>query len=132
MIVVDASVLVEALADDEKAGEAARARLLAATDLHAPQLIDLEVLSVLRRAVGVSKLDPKRARLALDDLMDLPLTRYPHEPFLRRIWELRESLTPYDAAYVILAEALDCPLLTADERLSKAPRLPCRVEVFRA
>jgi predicted nucleic acid-binding protein len=131
LIVVDASVLVNALADDEDAGDAARARLLGHADLHAPHVVDLEVLSVLRRAVGARRLDTRRARLALDDLHDLRLTRYPHAPFARRIWELRQNLTPYDAAYVALAEELDCSLLTADERLARSPRLPCAVEVLR-
>ena len=128
---VDASVLVNALADDEDAGDAARARLLGDADLHAPHVVDLEVLSVLRRALAARRLDTRRARLALDDLHDLRLTRYPHVPFARRIWELGQNLTPYDAAYVALADELDCPLLTADERLARSPRLPCAVEVLR-
>lgn len=130
MIVVDASVLVNAVADDAPEGDMARARLLAAAGLHAPHLVDLEVLSVLRRAVAARKLDARRAKLAIDDLVDLRLTRYPHVPFVRRIWELRENLTPYDAAYVALAEELDCPLVTADARLAQAPGLPCEVEVL--
>jgi predicted nucleic acid-binding protein len=131
LIVVDASVLVNALADDEDAGDAARVRLLGDADLHAPHVVDLEVLSVLRRAVGARRLDARRAQLALDDLHDLRLTRYAHAPFAQRIWELRQDLTPYDAAYVALAEELDCPFLTADERLARSPQLPCAIEVLR-
>lgn len=129
MIVVDASVLANALADDTEDGDAVRARLLDEVELHAPHVIDLEVLSVLRRAVGADKLELRRAQLALDDLIDLRLTRYPHAPFARRIWSLRQNLTPYDAAYVTLAEELDCPLVTADGRLARSPRLPCEVEL---
>lgn len=122
-------MLANALADDTEDGDAARARLLDEVELHAPHVIDLEVLSVLRRAVGADKLELRRAQLALDDLIDLRLTRYPHAPFARRIWSLRQNLTPYDAAYVTLAEELDCPLVTADGRLARSPRLPCEVEL---
>ncbi|MGH8886290.1 MAG: type II toxin-antitoxin system VapC family toxin [Egibacteraceae bacterium] len=129
MIVVDASVLVNALADDGHDGDLARLRL-AGESLHAPQLVDLEVLSVLRRHAAIGQLDDRRLALALTDLADLPLTRYPHLVFAPRIWQLRESLTPYDAAYVALAETLECPLVTVDQRLANAPRVLCPVEVL--
>ena len=74
----------------------------------------------------------RRARLALADLVDLPLTRAPHAALLERCWQLRSNLTPYDAAYVALAEAFDCPLLTADVRLSRATGPRCHVEVLSA
>lgn len=128
MIVVDASVLVNALADDAADGDRARARMLADPDLHAPSLVDVEVLSVLRRHLNAGTLDDRRADLAIDDLAELPLTRYPHLAMARRIWAHRNNLTAYDAAYVALAELLDCPLVTADRKLAAAPGLTCPVE----
>ena len=101
------------------------------TLLAAPELIDLETVSVLRRQVGVGALDTRRATLALRDLVELPLRRAPHGPLLARCWELRENLTVYDASYVALAELLDVALLTADARLAAAPGLRCVVELLR-
>lgn len=124
-------MLAVALADDGADGDAARARLARDSVLHAPHLVDLEVLSVLRRQAGAGSLDKRRAGFALQDLVELPLTRYPHTPFARRVWELRGNLTPYDAAYVALAETLGCPLVTADARLARAPGIRCDVEVLR-
>lgn len=97
--------------------------------LHAPHLLDVEVAQVLRRYVTRGELWDARAQEALDVLALFPLTRYPHEPLLRRIWALRENLTAYDAAYVALAEGLRAPLLTRDRRLAGAPRLAGSVEV---
>jgi predicted nucleic acid-binding protein len=128
---VDASVLAVALADDGPDGDAARARLTADPALHAPHLVDLEVLSMLRRQAGADLLDRRRVGLAIRDLVDLPIVRYPHLPFAWRLWELRDNLTPYDAAYVALAEALDCALVTGDGRLARAPGVRCTVEVLR-
>jgi len=128
--VVDASVLATALGDDSTDGDTARARLLG-EDLAAPELIDLEVVSVLRSQLAAGLLDTRRASLALQDLMDLPLRRASHRPLLARCWELRANLSAYDAAYVALAEALDCVLLTADERLARAPGVDCEIELVR-
>jgi predicted nucleic acid-binding protein len=129
VLVVDASVLAAALGDDGADGDTARGRL-SGQDLAAPELIDLEVVSVLRRQLSVGKLDARRARLALDDLLDLPVQRAPHRPLLRRCWELRDNFSVYDAAYVALAEALDVPLVTADARLARAVGVRCAVEVL--
>lgn len=129
VIVVDASVLAVALGDDGPDGDRARARLHG-EELAAPELIDLEVTSVLRGRARAHALDERRARLAMDDLADLPLRRAPHLPLLRRCWELREDLTPYDAAYVALAEALEVTLLTGDGRLARAPGPRCSVELL--
>lgn len=129
MLVVDASVLAPALADDGRSGDTARARMVG-HDLAAPALIDLEVLSVLRRQLDAGALDARRASLAVADLSDLPLERTPHWPLISRIWELRSNLTPYDAAYVALAELLDVELLTADARLATAPGPRCRIVVL--
>ena len=121
-------MLVNTLADDDVDGDRARERLLADTDLHAPTLIDLEVVSVLRPHVAAGDLDDRRARLAIIDLHTLSMTRYPHLPLVERVWELRHNLTPYDASYVALAEALKCTLVTADHRLCHAPGPLCPVE----
>jgi predicted nucleic acid-binding protein len=129
VIVVDASILASAVGDDGTDGDRVRGRL-AGERLAAPGLVDLEVTSVLRRAYGAGRLGDRRARQAVADLIALPLRRAPHQPFLRRIWELRDNLTPYDAAYVALAEALDVPLLTADRHLAHAPGSRCAVELF--
>lgn len=130
MIVVDASALTTALADDGADGELVRARLRTQS-LAAPELIDLEVTSVLRRLVGSGRLRLSRADQALSDLTALPLRRAPHLPLLARCWSLRENVSVYDASYVALAEALGARLLTADAKLAKLPGLRCVVEVLR-
>lgn len=130
MIVVDASVLATALAVEGDDGDRTRQRLLSATELHAPHLVDLEVVSVLRRRQQTGDLGGPQALLALAALRDLPMVRYPHFPLVPRIWELRSNLTPYDAAYVALAEALGCPLVTGDRRISRATGVRCEVETL--
>lgn len=129
MIVVDASILAPALADDESDGDLVRARLQG-EQLAAPELIDLEVISTLRRAARAGRLDDRRSSQALTDLAALPLKRVPHLPLLSRIWELRENLTAYDAAYVALAEALGALFLTADGPLTRASGVQCEVELL--
>jgi predicted nucleic acid-binding protein len=89
--------------------------------LHAPHLLDLEVAQVIRRYWRAGELTSRRAEEVLTDYRDLRIERHSHEPFLRRIWELRENLTAYDAAYVALAEGLGAPLVTRDARLAAAP-----------
>jgi predicted nucleic acid-binding protein len=118
VIVVDASVLATALGDDGVDGDRARARLRHER-LFAPELVDLEVASVWRRAVRGRAMTDARARQALADLGSLPMARAPHGPLMSRIWQLRDNLTVYDAAYVALAEALDAPLVTADTKLAR-------------
>jgi predicted nucleic acid-binding protein len=125
VIVIDASVLATALGDDGDNGDTARERLRG-EELAAPEIIDLEVASVWRRTLT----DERRAGIALADLADLPLRRAPHLPLLPRCWELRHNLTPYDAAYVALAEALEVALVTADRRLSRAAGIRCAVDVL--
>ena len=129
MLVVDASALAPALADDGPDGDAARARLRG-EDLVAPELIDLETVSVIRRQLQAGQLDTRRARFAVADLVELPLRRAPHRPLLGRCWDLRESLTAYDAAYVALAEVLGVVLLTADTGLARAPGPRCELELL--
>ena len=129
MIIVDASVLAVALGDDGTDGRRARDRLADET-LAAPELVDLEVVSVWRRHVAAKLMTARRAASAVSDLEDLPLRRSPHWPLLQRIWQLRQSVTAYDAAYVALAEALDVALVTADARLARASGVRCGVEVI--
>lgn len=129
MIVVDASVVATALADDSADGDRARARLRGER-LAAPDLIDLEVTSVLRGQLRAGSLDVRRAELALGDLDALPVERAPHRRLVRRCWQLRDNLTSYDAAYVALAELLDVALLTADRRLANASGPRCRIELL--
>lgn len=129
MIVVDASVLAPALADDGSDGDRVRDRLRG-EQLVGPELVDLEVLSTIRRAARAGRLDQRRSSQALDDLAALPMRRVSHHSLLARIWELRDNLTAYDAAYVALAEALDVLLLTADGGIGKASGVRCEVEVL--
>lgn len=129
MLVVDASVLFPALADDGSDGDAVRARLRGES-LAAPELIDLETESVIRRRLSVGGLDARRAELALIDLVELRLRRIRHRPLLPRCWELRENLTVYDASYVAAAELLDAVLVTADAGMAAAPGLRCEVDLL--
>lgn len=129
MLVVDAGVIATALGDDAGDGDRARARIRGEV-LAAPELMDLEVASVLRRQLRTGAIDLRRAKLALADLAALPVQRVSHEPLLRRCWQLRDNLTVYDAAYVALAEALDADLLTGDRRLASATGPRCRIEVL--
>jgi predicted nucleic acid-binding protein len=129
VLVVDASVLAPALADDGPDGDAARQRLRGES-LVAPELVDLETTWVIRRQTQTGRVDLRRAGLALADLVELPLRRAAHRPLLARAWELRENLTVYDAVYVALAEAFDVVLLTADTHLANAPGPRCEIELL--
>lgn len=132
MIVIDASVLANALADDEADGRVARSRLTAGDDLAGPDLLDVETVAVLRKRWIAGDLSQRRFSAAIDDLEDLDLARYPALPLMRRAFELRDNVTPYDAVYVALAERLGCTLLTADQRLASAPGIACTVEALRS
>lgn len=124
MIVVDASAAVSALLHDGQAR-----RLLAAEPIHAPHVVDAEVVSVLRRQVASGLLTSEEGRQALNVWSRLGMIRYAAPPLLERIWELREAVTAYDAMYVALAENLDCALVTADTRLSGANGPRCTITV---
>ena len=130
MIVVDASAALELLlraATHERLVE----RLLGTGELLvAPHLLDLEVAQVLRRFVAGGELSEKRAGEALEDWSMLRIIRYPHEAFLRRVWQLRHNLTAYDGIYVALAESLDCPLVTCDGPLAATPGHRATIELF--
>ncbi len=129
MIVIDAGVLATALADDSPTGAGVR-RLLEGRRFVAPELIDLEVTSVLRKLASKKVLSDERAAQAVVDLSDFPVRRASHLPLLGRCWALRENLTVYDAAYVALAEALDVRMLTADARLARTPGPRCEFELI--
>lgn len=92
--------------------------------------MDVEIAQALRRYVREGALDADSAATAIDDLRALDLERHDHEPLLDRVWALRDNLSAYDAVYVALAEALECPLLTCDRRLARAPGLSRRVEIL--
>ena len=130
MIVLDASAVLELLLRSQ--GSAVVERHIASGDetLHAPHLLDLEVAQVLRRFCATEALDPERAWTALEDLRELDIERYPHEPMLDRIWQLRSNVTAYDAAYLALAEALGARLLTFDARLARATGHRARIELL--
>lgn len=129
MIVLDASAALELLLRSPR-GRALEARVLAPGEsLHVPHLFDLEILQVLRRYVRLGEMSETRATQALADLEALPVVRYPPAPFTARIWELRNDLTAYDAAYVALAEALRASLLTCDTALASVPGVEAAVDV---
>lgn len=129
MLIVDASCLYEVLADTERS-ERVRGRLASDADQAAPHVVDVEVLSIVRRDRMLGRLDATAARQAIEDLRDWPGERFGHGGLLERAWELRENVRAWDAVYVALAEALDATLLTLDARLGRAPGLACPVEVL--
>ena len=129
VVVLDASVVVELLLASQ-AGNAAMTRLVTAKAvLHAPELLDVQVLHVLRRAAERDLLTPQRAEAALHLLESLPITRHSHALLRRRCWQLRANLSAYDSTYVALAEGLGARLLTRDARIARAPGLAAMVEV---
>lgn len=128
MIVVDASVLVEILLGTDL-GRRVDARVMAAPSRHAPHLIDAEVAQVLRRFVLSRQITPERAHLAIEDLALFPMRRHAHTSLLERVFELRSSLTAYDAIYLSLAEALGATLVTSDSALAQVPRRRVPVEL---
>lgn len=120
MIVVDASALLELLLGTERADRLA-ARLLAHDQrLHAPHLIDIEIASALRRLTVSKNLSVARAGESFADLEAMAIERHAHTDLLPRVWELRNSLSAYDACYVALAEAVDAPLITCDTKLARS------------
>lgn len=129
MIVVDASAVLEVLLQTPAAASIAARIFDPAESLHAPHLIDVEITQVLRRYALSGSVSVERCQEALEDFSDLALTRYAHDFLLPRVWTLRSNLTAYDATYVALAEALDAPLLTRDQRLAAAPGNTAQIEL---
>ena len=122
MIVLDASVVVELLTNGEGA-DSIRHDLASCSDSFiAPHLLDIEVISALRRLAGGQRLDSHRSEQFIEGLAMLPAERYGHEPLLGRIWELRHNFSAYDAAYIALAEETGSVLYTCDEKLRKGHR----------
>ena len=128
MIIVDASCAIEVLLGTDAAASI-EARWRTGRGLHAPELIDLEVLQVLRRLVTGREISGERAMLAVDAFARLALRRWSHGPLRQRVWSLRANLSAYDAAYVALGEHLRCPVLTRDARLARSAGHRARVEV---
>jgi predicted nucleic acid-binding protein len=129
VIVVDASALLEALLRTPAAAAVERRMFGSRQTLHAPHLIDVEVAQVVRRYAAGGEIESERGVAALADLADMPLRRYSHDFLLPRVWALRHNLTAYDAVYVALAEALDAPLLTRDQRMAAASGHHARIEL---
>lgn len=129
MIVLDASAAVELLLATP-VGLRVGHRIAGGDTLHAPHVIDLEVLQVLRRYSALSLVTSSEAETALEDLRALGIQRYPHDVLTHRIWKLRANVTAYDAAYLALAEGLSAPLLTCDAKLARTPGTTATVEVL--
>jgi predicted nucleic acid-binding protein len=130
MIVLDASAVVAWLLRTP-AGQRVEQRIYARNDtLHTVHLLDVEFAQVLRRLVREGTLARKRAEEAMEDLIAVRVTRYAPVVLLDRIWQLRQNLSAYDAAYVALAEELKAPLITRDQKIAAAPGHSATIEVF--
>ncbi len=130
MIVLDASAAIDWLLQTAAGQEIENRIYSRGESLHAPHLLDLEIAQVLRRLVREGSVSAPRADQAIQDLLDLRVTRYPHFIFLPHIWRLRDNLSAYDAAYVALAEKLRATLVTRDSRLASASVRLARIELF--
>jgi len=129
VIVLDASAVIEWLFQSPAGIKIDRRVFSNAETLHVPHLLDIEVAQVLRRYVRDKTITTQRGEEALEDLEGMPLRRYPHDFLIPRVWELRATLTAYDAVYVALAEVLDAPLLTCDGKIASASGHSANVEV---
>jgi len=131
LIVIDASVLANVVADDGNDGQRARLAFRDAGDVAVPDLADVETVAVLRKRWIAGTVSEERFAAAVDDLGQLDMDRYPALRFMRRAYELRANVTAYDSVYVALAETLDCELLTGDQRLANASGPRCAIRVLR-
>jgi predicted nucleic acid-binding protein len=132
VIVVDASLIIDVLMATP-AGRAAAQRLaLHIGAVQAPHLIDLETAQTLRRFERAGRISPSRALQAMDIFVSLRMRLHQHRRLLSRVWQLRHTVSAYDAAYVALAEALDCPLVTTDARLAQSHGHTARIELIEA
>lgn len=126
---LDASAAVEMILRTGR-GESIAARALEAGEqLHAPHLVDVELTQTLRRLLIARQLTAARAEEAFEDFGLLVIERHEHRTLISRVWALKASLSAYDAVYVALAESLDAPLLTCDERLARARGHGARIEL---
>jgi predicted nucleic acid-binding protein len=130
LAVIDASVLVSFYATDDPLRQYAVTRLAAGNAMFAPAHVDAEVVSALRRLAHGNRVLAEAVPRALTHLAGLPLQRMPIAPMLDRIWSLRDNVTPYDAAYVALAEQLDCVLITCDAKLANATGPQCTFDLI--
>lgn len=124
--VVDASVVVSVLLGSERDSRWARQQL-SSCEWVAPQLLPVEVAAALRRLAHAGVVSIDAATRAHSNLTEMPIGYFPYEPFARRVWQMRNNLTSYDAWYVALAEALDAPLLTLDRSLATGSGIRCKV-----
>ena len=129
MVVIDSSALLSALAVHRPDRSLAQ-RLAGVRELHAPELLDVELLHSLRRLISIGVLTQERAQQVREDVVALRIRRYPHEPLTDRVWELRDVLTPSDAMFVALAEVLELPLVTCDSHLAAAHSHGAEVELI--
>ncbi len=135
MLIVDASAVAELLLGRRPAAAVERHIVAHGYELYAPQLLDIEVLSALRRVVAAGEASTARAGEAVADLLDLPVERFPHDDLVPRVWALRDNFSAYDATYLALAETLaehPAPLLTTDSRFARAVEAHSSVEVLLA
>jgi predicted nucleic acid-binding protein len=130
MRVLDASLLIEILVATPLGVRQADRVLNSDDSLHAPHLLDVEVLQVVRRLTQSGGLDRERAAYAVNALAQLPLTRHGHTAYIARIWELRTAMTAYDAAYIALAEGLSAVLFTCDGRLARSHGHRAQIELL--
>lgn len=126
-IVVDCSAVVAGLVDSDSAGQWVEG-LLAENGLAAPHLVLVEAANVLRRLELAGVISADNSAMAYADLLDIPIDLYPFEPFAARVWDLRQTVTAYDAWYVALAESLDASLVTLDEKLANSPGPQCSIQ----
>ncbi len=131
LIVVDASILANVVGDDGADGRRARSQVRTAGEVAAPDLVDVETVAVLRKRWLAGAISDRRLGAAIDDLEAIDVARYPTLPLVRRSFNLRANVTAYDAVYVALAEALDCDLLTGDQRHVNASGPTCTIRVLR-
>jgi predicted nucleic acid-binding protein len=128
-MVIDASAVLELLLLTSKAAQLEALVLIPGEQLHAPHLLDVEVTQTLRRLVLAKELSARRAEQALDDYSQLVIERHAHRDLIQRAWQLKDSLTAYDAVYVALAEALDAVLLTCDGRMARSHGHRARIQL---
>lgn len=129
MIVIESSAMVDALVDDPANPDLLA--LIADSELHAPSLLDYEVASALRGHALGGKLADEQLEDATDDFAELHIERYPLSAMIRDVLDLKDNFTVYEAAYVVLTQALEVPLITADAKLTEARNLGVDIRVLR-